>query len=512
MEADLLQFFKQASDFVWGAPLLVLLVGTGIYLTIRLRGLQVTKLWHALYLALIKRKEDSDEPGDISHFQALMTALSATVGTGNIAGVATAIATGGPGALFWMWVTGLFGMATKYGEAVLAVKYREVDENGSMSGGPMYYLDKGLHAKWLGVLFAVFAAVAAFGIGNMVQSNSVAEALDSTFNIPHMWTGIVLMVLTILVIVGGIKSIGRVTGVLVPIMIVFYFLSAMAILVIHYEQIPYIFKIIMEGAFTGTAATGGFLGATVMLTMRWGVARGVFSNESGLGSSPIAAAAAITKHPVTQALVSMTQTFIDTIVICTLTGFAILVSGLWTVGPQLTGAELTSAAFSQALSGDIGGYIVSIGLVLFAYSTILGWSYYGEKSLEYITEIGQKTRTFILYLLLVIFFAPLWIVFQLEQHTLLVIVLLLIYIWVLFKVKDSLAQPSLKTITTLYRGTFGVYVLVGTVSQLELVWAMADVFNGLMALPNLIGLIGLSGVIVLVTKEFFQKEAENSGK
>ena len=504
-----MQFFKQASNLVWGAPLLILLVGTGIYLTIRLRGIQITKLGHALYLGLIKRKEEGDEPGDISHFQALMTALSATVGTGNIAGVATAIAAGGPGALFWMWVTGLFGMATKYSEAVLAVKYREVDENGNMSGGPMYYLDRGLKARWLGLLFAIFAAVAAFGIGNMVQSNSVAEALDSTFHIPHAWTGVILMVLTILVIVGGIKSIGRVTGVLVPIMIVFYFLSAIAILVIHYDQIPYIFKIIMDGAFTGTAATGGFLGASVMLTIRWGVARGVFSNESGLGSSPIAAAAAITKHPVTQALVSMTQTFIDTIVICSLTGFAIIVSGLWMSDPQLTGADLTSAAFTKTLAGPIGGYVVSIGLVLFAYSTILGWSYYGEKSLEFITEIGQKTRTFIMYLLIAAILAPIYIVLKVPEHSVLLTVFLVAMILFVFaKIKNDLARPKLSTITTLYRGTFGVYVLIGTVAQLELVWTMADVFNGLMAFPNLIALLGLSGVVVKVTQDYLKHRVD----
>src|SRR3989304_6914921 len=337
------QTLSNISDFVWGVPLLVLLVGTGIYLTFLLRGIQFTKLFHSLWLALIKRKDDGDNPGDITHFQALMTALAATVGTGNIAGVATAIAVGGPGALFWMWITGLFGMATKYAEAVLAVKYREIDDQGTMSGGPMYYLTKGLNARWLGIIFAIFASIAAFGIGNMVQSNSVADAIQHSFNVPVEITGIVLAVATALVILGGIKSIGKVTGFLVPFMIVFYTLAALFVVVIHFQHIPEVFGLVLYEAFTPTAATGGFLGSTVMLSMRMGVARGVFSNESGLGSAPTAAAAAQTKHPVTQALVSLTQTFIDTIVICTLTGFAILVSGAWTTG--VTGVPLTSTAF-----------------------------------------------------------------------------------------------------------------------------------------------------------------------
>ena len=268
MTDQLLSIISQVRDLVWGLPLLILLVGTGILLTIRLKGLQITKLLHSLYLGLIKRREDGDQPGDISHFQALMTALSATVGTGNIAGVATALVAGGPGALFWMWITGLFGMATKYSEAVLAVKFREVDETGAMSGGPMYYLHKGLGQRWLGILFAIFAAIAAFGIGNMVQSNSVAEALSENFNIPHIWTGIILMLLTLLVIVGGIKSIGRVTGILVPIMIVFYFLSALVILILKLEAIPAVFVLIMEEAFNFDAAAGGFLGSAMMLNLR----------------------------------------------------------------------------------------------------------------------------------------------------------------------------------------------------------------------------------------------------
>jgi len=442
----LLEIVQRISDFLWGFPLIILLVGTGLWLTINLRGLQFTKLWHALYLALIKRREEGDEPGDITHFQALMTALSATVGTGNIAGVATAIAAGGPGALFWMWITGLVGMATKYAEAVLAVKYREMDEYGTMSGGPMYYITKGLGWKWLGVLFAFFAAFAAFGIGNMVQSNSVADALESSFGIPFWFTGLVLMVATGMVIIGGIKSIGRVTGVLVPVMIVFYMGAALLIILIHVDRLPAALVLIIEEAFTPTAGIGGFLGATVMLTIRMGVARGVFSNESGLGSSPIAAAAAQTKHPVTQALVSMTQTFIDTLVVCTMTGLVLILSGEWSSG--LTGAELTTVAFAEGLGHDFGQYVVSTGLALFAYSTILGWSYYGEKSIEFL--VGARA-----------------------------------------------IQP--------YRYIFTIFVGVGAIAQLDLVWAIADVFNALMAFPNLIGLLALTPVIVSETSQYLEQ-------
>ncbi|TFH02641.1 MAG: sodium:alanine symporter family protein [Calditrichales bacterium] len=442
------EYVQLVAGFLWGIPLMALLVGTGVWLTIRLRGIQFTKLWRALYLALIKRKEDGDEPGDITHFQALMTALSATVGTGNIAGVATAIATGGPGALFWMWITGLVGMATKYSEAVLAVKYREVDENGAMSGGPMYYISKGLNLKWMGGLFAFFAAIAAFGIGNMVQSNSVADALKSSFGLPVWATGIILTIATAIVIIGGIKSIGRVTAVLVPLMIIFYVGAALIILAMHLPVIPAAIEMIFVQAFTPAAGMGGFLGSTVMLTIRMGVARGVFSNESGLGSSPIAAAAAKTKHPVTQALVSMTQTFIDTIVICTLTGLVLIVSGEWSSG--LTGASLTTAAFTTGIGSQAGEYIVSIGLALFAYSTILGWSYYGEKSIEYL--IGVKA-----------------------------------------------VMP--------YRYLFTIFVMIGAVLQLETVWSIADLFNALMAFPNLVGLLALTPVVVKITKEYFEQDA-----
>jgi AGCS family alanine or glycine:cation symporter len=446
MEAQFLNILTEIRNFIWGTPLLVLLVGTGIFLTIRLKGLQFRGLVYSLYLAFIQRKEDDKEAGDISHFQALMTALAATVGTGNIAGVATAIVAGGPGALFWMWITGLFGMATKYAEAVLAIKYREKDEFGTMSGGPMYYISKGLGMKWLGVLFAIFAAIAAFGIGNMVQSNSVAEAVKASLNIPHYITGIVLATFTAMVVLGGIKSIARVTQVLVPVMIVIYFIGALIILMLKISVIPGIFAMIFKSAFTPTAALGGFMGATLRETMREGVARGVFSNESGLGSAPIAAAAAKTPNPVKQALVSMTQTFIDTLVVCTMTGLVILSSGLWTM--DKTGAELTSLSFRESLPGGIGEFVVTFGLIFFAYSTILGWCYYGEKSIEY-----------------------------------------------LFK------ERAVK----IYRIVFVIFVAVGTMLKLQTVWTLADIMNGLMAFPNLVGLIGLSSIIVAETNKYFYK-------
>jgi AGCS family alanine or glycine:cation symporter len=436
----------QVGAFAWGPPMLIFLVGTGLWLTIALRGVQFRKLWFSLYLALVRRREETDEPGDITHFQALMTALSATVGTGNIAGVATAIAAGGPGALFWMWVTGLVGMATKYSEAVLAVKYRITDEDGEMSGGPMYYISRGLGWKWLGTLFAVFAAIAAFGIGNMVQSNSVADAVEATFRVPFYITGVVLMILTAMVVLGGIKSIGRVTGVVVPVMIIFYVAGTLVILVMYAAKIPDALALVVSQAFSPTAAVGGFAGATVMLAIRMGVSRGVFSNESGLGSAPIAAAAAQTKHPVTQALVSMTQTFIDTIVVCTLTGLVLIVTGAWKSGA--TGAELTTLAFQEGFDG--GKYIVTIGLMLFAYSTILGWCYYGEKSVEYLFS-------------------------------------------------ERAVKP--------YRILFVIFVGIGAVAKLDFVWSLSDTFNGLMAIPNLIGLLALSPVIAKETREYFSSGA-----
>ncbi len=440
---------NQISGIVWGPYVLIpLLLLTGLYLTVRLRGIQFRKLWYSLYLAFVVRKE-KDAEGDISHFQALMTALAATVGTGNIVGVATAIAAGGPGALFWMWMTGLVGMATKYSEALLSVKYRVTDELGEQSGGPMYYLAEGIAnrrlGKGLGWLFALFASIAAFGIGNMVQSNSVADALRQSFGVPTWGSGLILAIGAGAVILGGIKSIGRFTGMFVPLMIAAYMLGSGAILVRFADRIPSALALVFDSAFSGTAAAGGFLGATLAQAIRFGVARGIFSNESGLGSAGIAAAAAQTKEPVRQALVSMTQTFIDTLVVCTFTGLTILVTGGWQEG--LNGAPLTQFAFHHGLPGEWGDVIVTISLSLFAFSTILGWSYYGEKSVEYL--VGTRA-----------------------------------------------IKP--------YRVLFIVAIFFGAIRSLDFVWSVSDAMNGLMALPNLVGLLLLSGVIVKETRTFFR--------
>ena len=447
MQNQILAVLNQISSYVWGLPLIVLLLGTGIYLTIILRGIQFRALIPSLFLAFSKGREDEKSEGDISHFQALMTALSATVGVGNIAGVATAIAAGGPGALFWMWITGLVGMATKYSEAVLAIKYREKDKFGTMSGGPMYYISKGLGMKWLGWLFALFASIAAFGIGNMVQSNSVAHALESAFGVSPWITGIVLCGATGFVIIGGIKSIAKVTSTLVPFMIVLYLIGAIISLYINFEQIPHAFYLIFHHAFTPAAATGGFAGAIIRETITKGVARGIFSNESGLGSSPIAAAAAKTANPVRQALVSMSQTFIDTIVVCTFTGLVIISSGHWSSGE--TGAALSAHAFERSVPNNLGADLVSICLVFFTYSTLLGWSYYGEKAIEFIF-------------------------------------------------KERAVMP--------YRAVFTLVVLLGAVVEFDIVWTFADIMNGLMAFPNLVGLLLLSRVVVEETKRYLPAE------
>jgi len=443
------EWLGTVSGVVWGPYLLIpLLLLTGLYLTLRLRGLQFTQLWHSLYLALVVRKERGAE-GDISHFQALMTALAATVGTGNIVGVATAIALGGPGAMFWMWMTGLVGMATKYSEAILSVKYRVTDERGEQAGGPMYYLSKGIDSPFgrvLGFLFALFAAVAAFGIGNMVQSNSVADALETTFSVPDWASGLAIALLAGAVILGGIRSIGRFTGFFVPFMIVAYMVGAGWLLLRHLDRIPEALGLIFGSAFSGTAATGGFVGAAVAQAVRFGVARGIFSNESGLGSAGIAAAAAQTREPVRQGLVSMTQTFIDTLVVCSFTGLSLLVTGAWTSGEN--GAALTQLAFERGLPGQWGDWIVTLGLSMFAFSTILGWSYYGEKAVEYL--VGVKA------------IVP-------------------------------------------YRVLFVAAIFVGAVRSLDFVWVLSDVMNGLMALPNLIGLLLLSGVIAAETRGYLAR-------
>ncbi|UOR13425.1 sodium:alanine symporter family protein [Halobacillus amylolyticus] len=433
-------FLNWASGVVWGPVLLILLVGTGVYLTLRLGFLQFKTLPYALKLAFKPSKSRENEKGDISHYQALTTALAATIGTGNIAGVATAVVLGGPGAVFWMWITAVFGMATKYAEAILAVKYRVTDKNGQMSGGPMYYLERGLKAKWLGICFALFGAVAAFGIGNMVQSNSVSDVMETTFNVPTWVTGIILTFFAGLVLLGGIKSIGRVTAFFVPIMAVFYIIGGLIIIFLNLDQVPQAFGTIFTDAFTANAVGGGLLGTAI----RYGVARGVFSNEAGLGSAPIAAAAARTDYPGRQALVSMTQVFIDTIIVCSITGLTIVMAGQY--GSGLDGADLTSASFGMFL-GDIGAYIVTLGLIFFAFSTIVGWSYYGEKCFGYLTG-GRGIGG--------------------------------------------------------YKIVFVLFVLVGAIAQLDTVWKFADVMNGLMAFPNLIGLLLLSGVVAAETNKFLK--------
>ncbi|OMP68135.1 alanine/glycine:cation symporter family protein [Domibacillus epiphyticus] len=442
-QGTLLEMLGKISSFIWGPPLLVLIVGTGIYLTWRIGFLQIRLLPYSLKLAFSKNQDKSSK-GDISHFQALMTALAATVGTGNIVGVATAVLMGGPGALLWMWLSAFFGMATKYAEAVLAVKYRVQDEDGEMSGGPMYYLERGLNQKWLGILFALFGAIAAFGIGNLVQANSVAGVLKSTFDVPTWITGIVLTIFTALVLLGGIKTIGRVTAYFVPIMAVFYVIAGLIVLLINITDIPAAIGLILKDAFTGEAVAGGAIG----IVIRYGVARGVFSNEAGLGSAPIAAAAAKTDIPARQALVSMTQVFIDTIIICSVTGLTIVLAGQYDSG--LEASELTTVSFSTFL-GPAGSYVVAIGLLFFASSTIIGWSYYGEKCFSYLFS---------------------------------------------------------KKVVTFYRIAFVLAVYVGCVQSLEIVWTFSDIMNGLMALPNLIGLLGLSGIVVAETRQVLKKIQE----
>ncbi len=450
------RFLNQASSFVWGPLFLVpLLLLTGLYLTVRLRGLQFQQLPHALWLGLVVRREP-DAEGDITHFQALMTALAATVGTGNIVGVATAIAAGGPGALFWMWMTGLVGMATKYSEALLSVRFRTTDARGEQSGGPMYFLEHGVGhrtGRWLARAFALFAAAAAFGIGNMVQSNAISLAVANSagtfaLSVHPGVVGLAVAVVVALVILGGIRSIGRITATLVPLMILVYVTATTVILVLNYEEIPRAIGLVFQSAFTGTAATGGFLGAGVAQAIRFGVARGIFSNESGLGSAGIVAAAAQTREPVRQALVSMTQTFIDTLMVCSFTGLAIITTDVWQAG--LDGPVLTQRAFDMGLPGQWGGIVVAVCLALFAFSTILGWSYYGEKSLEYLLGTGAVLP---------------------------------------------------------YRVAFVLAAFLGSLGTVEVVWLLSDVLNGLMAIPNLIGLLLLSGLIVRETRAYFRENS-----
>ena len=448
----MLEILNEIDAFVWGPPLLVLLVGTGILLTFRLKLLQVFKLSQALGLIFSAKNDGS---GDVNSFKALCTALAATVGTGNIVGVATAIKAGGPGALFWMWMAAFFGMATKYSECLLAVKYRTVDANGNISGGPMYYIENGLGKKYkpLAVMFAVFGVLCAyFGIGTFAQVNSIVEITQISAGIPVVYTGIALTVVVAAVTIGGLKSIATVAAKVVPAMALLYFLTTVGIMIVFADQVPAAIATVLNSAFTPTAAQGGFLGATVMLAMRSGVARGVFSNESGLGSAPIVAAAAKTKWAAEQGLVSMTGTFIDTIIICTLTGLSLVVSGVW-CGP-LNGAAMTESAFTMAFPA-FGSMLLLVGLVLFAFTTILGWNYYGERCVEYL--MGVKA-----------------------------------------------ILP--------YRIIFICLIACGPFLKLEEIWVLADIVNGLMAIPNLIALIALSGVVVAETKAYQKHLAEEKNK
>ena len=425
------------ADIVWGPPLLILLFGTHLFLTVRLRFIQ-RYLGTAIRISF---RRDKEGEGDVSQFGALMTALAATIGTGNIVGVATAVAAGGPGAVLWMWLTGVFGIATKYAEAVLAVKYRVITPSGDMGGGPMYVLERGMNMKWLGIVFAALTAVAAFGIGCMVQANSISSLLHESFGLSVWISGAVMTVLTAVVILGGIKSIAAWCEKLVPVMAIFYILGCLILLVMHAERIPGTLSLIFSSAFTGQAAVGGFLGAGMREAIRYGIARGLFSNESGLGSAPIVAAAAQTRNPVRQALVSSTGTFWDTVVVCAMTGLVVVNSGVWTTGVK--GAALTRAAFSDIPT--IGPAVLTFGLLTFVFSTILGWSYYGEKAAEYLFGEG-------------------------------------------------VVKP--------YRVMWVIAVMVGSVASLPAVWSFADIANGLMAVPNLISLIALSGVAVAETRSY----------
>ncbi|MGB0444995.1 MAG: alanine/glycine:cation symporter family protein [Porticoccaceae bacterium] len=439
--------FEQAIDtingLVWGPIMLTLLLGTGIFLTIGLRGMTITRIPYA-FKQLLKGRKGSGE-GEISPFNALMTALSSTVGTGNIAGVATAIGIGGPGALFWMWCTALVGMATKYAEAVLAVNYRETDASGKKVGGPMYYIKNGLGNRWkpLAFLFALFGALAGFGLANTVQSNTVSQVLFNNFQIPTVASGLVMAFLVALVLLGGIQRIAQVAGKLVPLMTVIYLVSTLLILLLNLSEIPSALVFIVDSAFNGTAATGGFAGATVMLALRMGVSRGIFSNESGLGSAPIAHAAAETNSPVRQGTIAMLGTFIDTLIICTMTGLVLVVTDVW--NSELQGAAMTLQVFDSSL--PFGGDILSLCIALFAFTTMLGWSYYGERCAQFL--LGPKV---------VLPFRVLWVI--------------------------------------------GIFL--GTQMSLGLVWKMSDALNGMMAIPNLIALLLLSPVVFKLTQQYYQ--------
>lgn len=444
----LMQWATSINDIVWGLPMMFAILGTGLFLQLKLSFMPITKLFVGLVMTWKSRVSGRNAPGEISPFAALMTALAATVGTGNIAGVATAVALGGPGALFWMWVTALLGMATKYSEIVLAVHYRETDPNGEQIGGPMYAIKNGLGSRWqgLGAAFALFGGVAGFGVGNMVQANSVAQALHAGFGLQPWIAGIGMAALTGFVLVGGVKRIGAVAQVVVPLMCVGYVFVSVVVLVIFVDRIPGAFALIFRSAFSPVAATGGFAGSAIMMAMRYGVARGIFSNEAGLGTAGIAQAAGRSRNAVESGLVGMIGTFIDTIVVCTITGLVLLVTGVW--GNGLKGVALTSGAFEAALPG-FGPIFLAVSLTVFAYTTILGWAYYGEKCWEYL--LGTAV----------------------ERH---------------------------------YRILWSAFVFIGAIAHLDFVWLVADILNALMAVPNLISLALLSPVVVNLTQKYFNEK------
>lgn len=442
-----MDILEQIRSWVWSFPLLLLLLGTGLYLTILLNGVQFRYLWYAIKQVFSQKHQGAK--GDISHFEALMTSLAGAIGTGTIVGVALGVSIGGLGSIFWMWVTALLSMATKYAESLLAVKYRDKDKRGEMIGGPMEYIEKGMGWKWVAVLFAILGSIAAIGTGNLVQVNSIADAAQCVWNINPWVTGVVLAGLTGIVIVGGVKSIGHVAGVLVPFMALFYIIGGLLIILMHASKVPEAFMMIIKTAFTGQAAMGGFAGAAVITALQQGVARSVFSNEAGLGISSIAAAAAITDSPGRQAMITMTGALLSTIIVCTITGLTVAVTGMFSAvdaqGNPYSGASMVINAFESTISG--GAYIVSIGLILFAFSTVIAWAYYGEKCFEYL--LGEKS-----------------------------------VVW--------------------YRLIFTLIVIPGAVLKIKTVWAFADIANGLMVIPNLIALIGLSAVVVAETKQFLQ--------
>ena len=442
---SLLPLLNAVDSFLWGAPLIVLLVGTGILLTVRLSLIQVAHLPRALGLILRAKNQGA---GDISSFKALCVALAATIGTGNIVGVATAVKVGGPGAIFWMWMAAFFGMATKYAEGLLAVKYRTTDERGEIAGGPMYYIRRGMGEKYrpLAAFFAGAAVlVAFFGIGTFPQVNAIVDSVELSFGVPRIATDLALTALIAAITIGGLRSIAEVAGRIIPFMAVLYIAISLGIILMHIGEVPAAITLILDSAFTGTAAAGGFAGSTVMMAMQNGIARGVFSNESGLGSAPIAAAAAKTKEPAEQGLISMTGTFIDTIIICSMTGLVLVLTGAW--HGDTAGAAMTGAAFSS-LYGTVGGMLLTVSLVLFAFTTILGWNYYGERAVLYLVGVRAILP---------------------------------------------------------YRVVFIALIACGAFLKLEAIWVLADIVNGLMAIPNLIALIVLSGVVVRETRLYFEK-------